>query len=141
AGRARRRGGHARGAGGPRGGPRRRDAESAPGPGPGGGAAADPRPRGERARHAPSARSRGGPDRDVPGAAGSLSGRHRSGRELMASRVLVADDARFMRQLIRDIIEPEGFEVVGEAADGRAVVEEFMRLQPDVVTMDIVMPK
>lgn len=59
----------------------------------------------------------------------------------MASRVLVADDARFMRQLIRDIIEPEGFEVVGEAADGRAVVEEFMRLQPDVVTMDIVMPK
>lgn len=59
----------------------------------------------------------------------------------MASRILVADDARFMRQLIREIIEPEGFEVVGEAADGRAVVEEFSRLQPDVVTMDIVMPK
>ena len=59
----------------------------------------------------------------------------------MSSRVLVADDARFMRQLIREIIEPEGFEVVGEAADGRAVVEEFSRLQPDVVTMDIVMPK
>lgn len=59
----------------------------------------------------------------------------------MASRILVADDARFMRQLIREIIEPEGFEVVGEAADGRAVVEEFTRLQPDVVTMDIVMPK
>lgn len=59
----------------------------------------------------------------------------------MASRVLVADDARFMRQLIREIIEPEGFEVVGEAADGRVVVEEFTRLSPDVVTMDIVMPK
>lgn len=59
----------------------------------------------------------------------------------MSSRVLVADDARFMRQLIREIIEPEGFEVVGEAADGRAIVEEFSRLQPDVVTMDIVMPK
>jgi two-component system chemotaxis response regulator CheY len=59
----------------------------------------------------------------------------------MATRVLVADDARFMRQLIREIIEPEGFEVVGEAADGRAVVEEFTRLQPDIVTMDIVMPK
>lgn len=59
----------------------------------------------------------------------------------MSSRVLVADDARFMRQLIREIIEPEGFEVVGEAADGRAVVEEFSRLQPDVITMDIVMPK
>jgi two-component system chemotaxis response regulator CheY len=59
----------------------------------------------------------------------------------MATRVLVADDARFMRQLIREIVEPEGFEVVGEAADGRAVVEEFQRLHPDVVTMDIVMPK
>jgi len=59
----------------------------------------------------------------------------------MSNRVLVADDARFMRQLIREIIEPEGFEVVGEAADGRAVVEEFSRLQPDVITMDIVMPK
>jgi two-component system chemotaxis response regulator CheY len=59
----------------------------------------------------------------------------------MSIRVLVADDARFMRQLIREIIEPEGFEVVGEAADGRAAVEEFSRLQPDLVTMDIVMPK
>jgi two-component system chemotaxis response regulator CheY len=59
----------------------------------------------------------------------------------MATRVLVADDARFMRQLIREIVEPEGFEVVGEAADGRAVVEEFQKLHPDVVTMDIVMPK
>jgi two-component system chemotaxis response regulator CheY len=59
----------------------------------------------------------------------------------MTVRVLVADDARFMRQLIRDIIEPEGFEVVGEAADGRAAVEEFTRLSPDLVTMDIVMPK
>jgi two-component system chemotaxis response regulator CheY len=43
--------------------------------------------------------------------------------------------------LLREIIEPDGFEVVGAAADGRAVVEEFSRLQPDVVTMDIVMPK
>jgi two-component system chemotaxis response regulator CheY len=59
----------------------------------------------------------------------------------MACRVLVADDARFMRQLIRDIIEPEGFEVVGEAADGREVVEQFTKLQPDLVTMDVVMPK
>jgi len=59
----------------------------------------------------------------------------------MSRRVLVADDARFMRQLIRDIIEAEGFDVVGEAEDGRAVVEAFSKLQPDVVTMDVVMPK
>jgi two-component system chemotaxis response regulator CheY len=56
-------------------------------------------------------------------------------------RVLIADDASFMRQMIRDIIEPEGFEVVGEATDGVEVVEKFRKLQPDVVMMDIVMPK
>lgn len=56
-------------------------------------------------------------------------------------RVLIADDASFMRQMIRDIIEPEGFEVVGEAADGVEVVDKYRELQPDVVMMDIVMPK
>jgi two-component system chemotaxis response regulator CheY len=56
-------------------------------------------------------------------------------------KVLIADDASFMRQMIRDIIEPEGFEVVGEASDGVEVVEKFKKLRPDVVMMDIVMPK
>ena len=56
-------------------------------------------------------------------------------------RVLVADDASFMRQMIRDIIEPEGFEVVGEAADGVEVTEKFKELEPDLVMLDIVMPK
>ncbi len=59
----------------------------------------------------------------------------------MSLRVLIADDARFMRQLIRDIIEPEGYEVVGEAEDGRAVVEAYKQHNPDLVTMDVVMPK
>lgn len=57
------------------------------------------------------------------------------------TRILVADDASFMRQMIRDIIEPEGYEVVGEASDGVEVVEKFRQLQPDLVMMDIVMPK
>jgi len=56
-------------------------------------------------------------------------------------RVLVADDASFMRQMIRDIIEPEGYEVVGEASDGMEVVDQFVELSPDLVMMDIVMPK
>ena len=56
------------------------------------------------------------------------------------TRVLVADDASFMRQMIRDIIEPEGFEVVGEASDGFEVVNKFEELRPDLVMMDIVMP-
>jgi two-component system chemotaxis response regulator CheY len=57
------------------------------------------------------------------------------------ARVLIADDASFMRQMIREIIEPEGYEVVGEATDGVEAVELFQELRPDVVTMDIVMPK
>ena len=57
------------------------------------------------------------------------------------ARVLVADDASFMRQMIREIVEAEGHEVVGEASDGDEAVEEFKRLHPDVVTMDIVMPR
>ncbi len=56
------------------------------------------------------------------------------------ARVLIADDTFFMRQMIREIVEAEGHEVVGEASDGDEAVEEFKRLHPDVVTMDIVMP-
>ena len=59
----------------------------------------------------------------------------------MMARVLVADDASFMRQMIREIIEPEGFEVVGESTDGIEAVEHFEELHPDLVTMDIVMPR
>ena len=59
----------------------------------------------------------------------------------MKARVLIADDASFMRQMIREIIEPEGYEVVGEATDGDEAVEQYDSLHPDLVTMDIVMPK
>ena len=59
----------------------------------------------------------------------------------MKARVLIADDASFMRQMIREIIEPEGYEVVGEATDGVEAVEQYESLHPDLVTMDIVMPK
>jgi len=57
------------------------------------------------------------------------------------ARVLIADDASFMRQMIREIIEPEGYEVVGEATNGIEAVDLYEELHPDVVTMDIVMPK
>ncbi|HVP29602.1 MAG TPA: response regulator [Myxococcota bacterium] len=59
----------------------------------------------------------------------------------MKGRVLIADDAAFMRQMIRDILEAEGLEVVGEAVDGVEAVEAFEQLHPDLVTMDIVMPR
>jgi two-component system chemotaxis response regulator CheY len=57
------------------------------------------------------------------------------------ARVLVADDASFMRQMIREIVEAEDFEVVGEASDGVEAVEMYKELHPDLVTMDIVMPR
>jgi len=60
---------------------------------------------------------------------------------MMKTRVLIADDASFMRQMIREIIEPEGYEVVGEATNGIEAVEQYQELHPDLVTMDIVMPK
>jgi two-component system chemotaxis response regulator CheY len=58
----------------------------------------------------------------------------------MSKRVLIVDDAVFMRNMIRDILATGGFEVVGEAANGLEAVEKYRELQPDFVTMDIVMP-
>jgi two-component system chemotaxis response regulator CheY len=57
------------------------------------------------------------------------------------ARILVADDASFMRQMIREIVEGEGHEVVAEASDGIEAIEQFKKHHPDVVTMDIVMPR
>ncbi len=58
----------------------------------------------------------------------------------MATRVLVVDDAKFMRHLIKNILVEIGCEVVGEATDGKEALEKYKELSPDVVTMDIVMP-
>ncbi len=57
------------------------------------------------------------------------------------ARILVADDASFMRMMIREIVEDDGHEVVGEASDGSEAVEKYRELHPDIVTMDIVMPR
>jgi two-component system chemotaxis response regulator CheY len=58
----------------------------------------------------------------------------------MAKRVLIVDDAVFMRNMIRDIFASGGFDVIGEAVNGLEAVEKFRELKPDLVTMDIVMP-
>jgi len=58
----------------------------------------------------------------------------------MAKRVLVVDDAIFMRNMIKDIFSSAGYEVVGEAANGLEAVERYKELKPDLTTMDIVMP-
>lgn len=59
----------------------------------------------------------------------------------MGKRVLVVDDTAFMRMSLRNVLEKNGYEVVGEAADGEEAVAKYKELKPDVVTMDITMPK
>ncbi|OGU00333.1 MAG: two-component system response regulator [Gemmatimonadetes bacterium RBG_16_66_8] len=58
----------------------------------------------------------------------------------MGHRVLVCDDAIFMRTMISDILSGAGYEVVGEAETGLQAIERYKELRPDLVTMDIVMP-
>lgn len=56
------------------------------------------------------------------------------------ARVLIVDDAAFMRMMIKDILEKNGFEILGEANNGLKAVELYKKDKPDVVTMDITMP-
>jgi two-component system, chemotaxis family, chemotaxis protein CheY len=58
----------------------------------------------------------------------------------MSQRVLICDDAIFMRTMIADILKQAGFDVIGEAETGAQAVTRFRELRPDLVTMDIVMP-
>jgi two-component system, chemotaxis family, chemotaxis protein CheY len=59
----------------------------------------------------------------------------------MGLRIMIVDDALFMRTLLRGILEEEGWEVVAEASDGAEAVVKYFEVQPDITTMDIVMPK
>ena len=59
----------------------------------------------------------------------------------MAKRLLIVDDALIMRKRIKDIAERAGWEVAGEASNGEEAVEMYRKESPDLVTLDIVMPK
>ena len=56
-------------------------------------------------------------------------------------KVLVVDDAAFMRMMIKDILLKNGYEVVGEATNGVEAMVRYKELAPDLVTMDITMPE
>jgi two-component system chemotaxis response regulator CheY len=60
--------------------------------------------------------------------------------ENVALKVLIADDALFMRNLLKDILERTGFQVVAEATNGNEAIDLYREYKPDLVTMDIVMP-
>ena len=57
------------------------------------------------------------------------------------NRVLIVDDSQVMREMISDILKNQGFEVAGEAKDGHEALDQYKKLKPDIVTMDVVMPK
>lgn len=57
------------------------------------------------------------------------------------ARILIVDDAKFMRMTLANMLANGGHEVVGEAENGREAVELFHQLKPDLVTMDITMPE
>ena len=57
------------------------------------------------------------------------------------AKILVVDDAAFMRMMIKDILTKNGYEVAGEAENGAVAVSKYNELKPDLVLMDITMPE
>lgn len=58
----------------------------------------------------------------------------------MKARTLIVDDAPAMREHIARLLEADGFEVVGEVGDGQEAIDAFHELDPDLVTMDLLLP-
>ena len=56
------------------------------------------------------------------------------------ARILIVDDAAFMRMMLKDILTKGGYEIAGEAADGNEAVAKYKEEKPDLVTLDITMP-
>ena len=56
------------------------------------------------------------------------------------ANILIVDDSRTSRKILKGILEGEGYEVVGEATNGQEGYDRYIELKPDVVTMDITMP-
>ncbi|AFH62557.1 response regulator [Paenibacillus caseinilyticus] len=56
------------------------------------------------------------------------------------AKILVVDDAAFMRMTLKDILTKGGHEVIGEAENGEIAITKYDELKPDLVTMDITMP-
>lgn len=54
--------------------------------------------------------------------------------------VLIVDDSRTSRRILRNILTENGYEVIGEASDGQTGYEKYIELKPDLVTLDITMP-
>jgi len=60
---------------------------------------------------------------------------------MAGNKILIVDDAAFMRMMLKNILTSNGFEIVGEAENGVQAVEKYKELKPELVTMDITMPE
>jgi len=56
------------------------------------------------------------------------------------ARVMIVDDAEFMRMVIKDTLLKHGHEVVAEAGDGEEAIQTYLEVKPDIVLMDVIMP-
>ena len=56
------------------------------------------------------------------------------------AKILIVDDSRTSRKMLRNILESNGHEIIDEAVNGQEGVQKFQALKPDVVTLDITMP-
>lgn len=59
----------------------------------------------------------------------------------METRVLIVDDSRATRQTLRKLLTELGFKVAGEAENGIEAIDQFTRLKPDLITLDLIMPE
>jgi len=59
----------------------------------------------------------------------------------LGKRILIVDDAAFMRMMIKNILIKNGYEICGEAENGQTAIELYKELKPDLITMDITMPE
>ena len=57
------------------------------------------------------------------------------------AKILIVDDAAFMRMMIKDILTKNGYEIAAEAENGQKAVEKYAEVRPDLVLMDITMPE
>jgi two-component system chemotaxis response regulator CheY len=59
----------------------------------------------------------------------------------VSAKIMIVDDAAFMRKRIRNILTKEGYEIVAESSNGREAVDNYKQFKPELVTMDITMPE
>ncbi len=59
----------------------------------------------------------------------------------MAHKIMLVDDASFMRMMLKNILVGSGYEIVGEAENGAKAIEQFNSLKPELTIMDIIMPE